>query len=75
MPESDSEGPLCGRDSGTSGMFKEPEIDTITEDELINEVRMIYAGLVMVEKKCIEVDRRQTESKADLSGSQPYGKP
>ena len=41
-------------------MFKEPEIDTITEKQLINEVNMIYAGLVMVEMKCIEVDNTAT---------------
>ncbi|KAJ5304599.1 uncharacterized protein N7443_004259 [Penicillium atrosanguineum] len=51
-------------------MFRQPETNPITEEQLINEVRGIYAGLVMVEKKCIEIDKQQTESKAELSGSQ-----
>ena len=29
---------------------------------MINEVRGIYVGLVMVEKKCIEIDKQQSES-------------
>lgn len=37
------------------------------EEQLINEVRGIYAGLVMVEKKCIEIDKQQSESKTPLS--------
>jgi hypothetical protein len=51
-------------------MFRQPETNPITEEQLINEVRGIYAGLVMVEKKCIEIDKQQTESTAELSGSQ-----
>lgn len=41
----------------------------LTEDQLINEVGATYAGLAMVEKKCIEVDKRQTELKTQLSES------
>jgi hypothetical protein len=51
-------------------MYKQPETNPITEDQLINEVRSIYAGLVMVEKKCIEVDKQQSESNVELSGLQ-----
>lgn len=47
-------------------MFRQPKTVPITEDQLIKEVRGIYTGLVMVEKKCIEIDRRQAESKAEL---------
>lgn len=36
----------------------------------MNDVCLIYAGLVSVEKKCIEFDKRQTESQAKLSGLQ-----
>lgn len=56
--------------TGYQGMFKQPETNPITEEQLINEVRGIYAGLVMVEKKCIEIDKQQAESKAELSGAQ-----
>ncbi|OQE92683.1 hypothetical protein PENNAL_c0007G09508 [Penicillium nalgiovense] len=51
-------------------MFRQPETHTITEEQLINEVRGIYTGLVMVEKKCIEIDRQQAQSKAELSQPQ-----
>jgi hypothetical protein len=51
-------------------MFRQPETHPITEEQLINEVRGIYTGLVMVEKKCIEIDRQQAESKAELSKTQ-----
>ncbi|KAJ6117912.1 DNA/RNA-binding domain E.t1.c1-type [Penicillium sp. IBT 18751x] len=51
-------------------MFRQPETDPITEGQLSNEVRAIYAGLVMSEKKCIEIDKRQAESKAEVSGAQ-----
>ncbi|KAJ5689430.1 DNA/RNA-binding domain E.t1.c1-type [Penicillium macrosclerotiorum] len=57
-------------DLATQEMLRQLETNPITEEQLINEVRGIYAGLVMVEKKCIEVDREQTESRAELSESQ-----
>ncbi|OOQ85751.1 hypothetical protein PEBR_26034 [Penicillium brasilianum] len=66
-----SRGPSSeSQDSDTPPMFKQFDTNAITEDQLINEVRNIYAGLVMVEKKCIEVDKQQTESKDELSGTQ-----
>ncbi|KAJ6164560.1 DNA/RNA-binding domain E.t1.c1-type [Penicillium chermesinum] len=51
-------------------LFKQPVTSPISEEQLINEVRGIYAGLVMVEKKCIELDKQQIESRAELSESQ-----
>ncbi|KAJ5182848.1 DNA/RNA-binding domain E.t1.c1-type [Penicillium capsulatum] len=54
---------------GYHGMFKQPETNPITEEQLVNEVRGIYAGLVMVEKKCIEFDKQQAETGEDLSPS------
>ncbi|KAJ6132339.1 hypothetical protein N7471_007554 [Penicillium samsonianum] len=51
-------------------MFRQPDTHAITEEQLINEVRGIYTGLVMVEKKCIEIDRQQAQSKAELSQAQ-----
>ena len=42
----------------------------ITEEQLVNEVRGIYAGLVMVEKKCIETDKQQSQSPNKLSNLQ-----
>ncbi|KAH8585923.1 hypothetical protein B0O99DRAFT_657066 [Bisporella sp. PMI_857] len=37
----------------------QPEIRPISQEQLVAEVRGIYAGLVMVEAKCIEVDNKQ----------------
>ena len=36
-------------------MLLQPETRPITQEQLVNEVKGIYAGLVMVEKKCVEV--------------------
>ncbi|KAJ5286834.1 hypothetical protein N7478_002520 [Penicillium angulare] len=44
--------------------------DILTIEELIEEVRGIYSGLAMVEKKCIEIDKQQMDSESDLSPSQ-----
>lgn len=40
--------------------FKQPETRPISHDQLVIEVKGIYAGLVLVEAKCIEVDEKQT---------------
>jgi hypothetical protein len=53
--------------TASHGIFLQPETHPITDEQLINEVRGIYAGLVMVEKKCIEIDKQQSESKTALS--------
>ena len=51
-------------------MIKQLQTHLVTEEQLINEVKEIYTGLVMVEKKCIESDRQQEQSKAKLSQPQ-----
>lgn len=58
-----------GRPGGTEshGIYLQPNTHKITEEQLVNEVRGIYAGLVMVEKKCIEIDKQQSESPNKLS--------
>ncbi|XEU97220.1 hypothetical protein FSHL1_002506 [Fusarium sambucinum] len=43
----------------TSRMMRQPETRPISQDQLVAEVKGIYAGLVMVETKCIEVDKAQ----------------
>ena len=43
--------PLPPNDS----ILLQPETRPITQEQLVNEVKGIYAGLVMVEKKCVEV--------------------
>lgn len=44
----------------------QPETRPISQEQLVAEVKGIYAGLVMVEAKCIEVDNKQaTLAQAD----------
>lgn len=40
-------------------MIKQPDTRPISQEQLVAEVKGIYAGLVMVESKCIEVDSAQ----------------
>ncbi|KAK3315964.1 hypothetical protein B0H66DRAFT_592224 [Apodospora peruviana] len=46
------------RDDSTE-LIKEPETRPISQEQLVAEVKAIYAGLVMVEKKCLEIDNAQ----------------
>ncbi|KAI1319057.1 hypothetical protein F5Y16DRAFT_418275 [Xylariaceae sp. FL0255] len=41
-------------------LIKQPESRPISQEQLVAEVKGIYAGLVMVESKCIEVDNAQS---------------
>ncbi|KAI0147282.1 hypothetical protein GGR57DRAFT_256668 [Xylariaceae sp. FL1272] len=43
-------------------LIKQPEIRPISQEQLVAEVKGIYAGLVMVESKCIEVDNAQSSN-------------
>ncbi|KAK7428304.1 hypothetical protein QQZ08_005201 [Neonectria magnoliae] len=45
-----------------SRMMLQPETRPISQDQLVAEVKGIYAGLVMVETKCIEVDNAQSSN-------------
>lgn len=47
-------------DPPVSAMIKQPATRPISEEQLVAEVKGIYAGLVMVESKCIEVDSAQS---------------
>jgi hypothetical protein len=46
------------------------EAQPMTQEQLVNEVRGIYAGLVMVEKKCVEIDAQQLGNPDKLSYEQ-----
>ncbi|KAK7414274.1 hypothetical protein QQX98_006871 [Neonectria punicea] len=46
-------------------MMQQPETRPISQDQLVAEVKGIYAGLVMVEAKCIEVDNAQSSNTDD----------
>ncbi|KAF5660634.1 hypothetical protein FCIRC_12065 [Fusarium circinatum] len=43
-----------------SNMMRQPATQSISQEQLIAEVKGIYAGLVMVETKCFEVDNGQS---------------
>ena len=43
-------------------MLLQPETRPISHDQLVIEVKGIYAGLVMVEAKCIDIDEKQTSA-------------
>ncbi|KAI0385143.1 hypothetical protein F5Y04DRAFT_292624 [Hypomontagnella monticulosa] len=47
-------------DTDSEKLIKQPETRPISQEQLIAEVKGIYAGLVMVESKCIEVDNAQS---------------
>lgn len=49
----------------------QPETRPISQEQLVAEVKGIYAGLVMVEAKCIEVDNKQ----ATLAQADPSAQP
>lgn len=48
-----------GEDQAIPALLKQPETRPISSEQLVAEVKGIYAGLVMVESKCIEVDNAQ----------------
>jgi hypothetical protein len=52
-------------------IIREPETRPISQEQLVAEVKGIYAGLVMVEAKCIEVDSRQAVLAQGDPASQP----
>ncbi|KAM5528100.1 telomerase-binding protein EST1A protein [Fusarium oxysporum f. sp. phaseoli] len=66
-------GPSPNDDGSTSKMMRQPETRPISQDQLVAEVKGIYAGLVMVETKCIEVDNAQssnTDANSKLNNEQ-----
>ncbi|KAK0632258.1 hypothetical protein B0T14DRAFT_559970 [Immersiella caudata] len=46
-------------EESSTELIKQPETRPISQEQLVAEVKGIYAGLVMVENKCIEVDNAQ----------------
>jgi hypothetical protein len=52
-------------------LIKQPETRPISQDQLIAEVKGIYAGLVIVESKCIKIDNAQSsQSETKLNNEQ-----
>lgn len=51
-------------------MLLQPATRPISQEQLVNEVKGIYAGLVMVEKKCVEICQQQAQTTNKLSNEQ-----
>ncbi|KAI3565815.1 hypothetical protein IWW34DRAFT_641977 [Fusarium oxysporum f. sp. albedinis] len=65
--------PPSNDNDSTSKLMRQPETRPISQDQLVAEVKGIYAGLVMVETKCIEVDNAQssnTDTNSKLNNEQ-----
>ena len=52
-------------------MVRQPETRPISPEQLIAEAKGIYAGLIMVEAKCCEVDAKQHQAALEADGRQP----
>jgi hypothetical protein len=52
------------------GLFLQPNPRPLSQEQLASEVKSIYAGLTMVETKCIHVDRAQAEASQSLYSEQ-----
>ncbi|RYP29533.1 hypothetical protein DL766_005337 [Monosporascus sp. MC13-8B] len=66
-----AESDVANADNETTKLIKQPETRPISQDQLVAEVKGIYAGLVMVESKCIEVDNAQSsQNDAKLNDEQ-----
>ncbi|EPE25308.1 TPR-like protein [Glarea lozoyensis ATCC 20868] len=62
--------PLSPSAAPKSNLIPQPETRPISQEQLVAEVKSIYAGLVMVEAKCIEVDKKQaTQAQANETQS------
>lgn len=54
------------------GMILQPDSSPISQDQLAAEVKGIYAGLVMVEAKCINIDAAQAHDVTSRLGSEQW---
>ena len=55
---------------GDTSMVLQPDTRPITAEQLVNEVKGIYSGLVMVEKKCVEIIAQRASTGGKLSNDQ-----
>lgn len=62
-PQAEAEADDYTEDPSVSQLIRQPETRPISQEQLVAEVKGIYAGLVMVESKCIEVDNAQSANK------------
>ena len=77
-PEDDAPASPVGHDDdedgdtpeGDTSLLLQPDTKPITQEQLINEVKGIYAGLVMVEKKAVEITQARSKAANKLSNDQ-----
>lgn len=72
-PGTDGSSSSQAEENPTGSLFRQLPASVISQEQLIAEVRGIYAGLVMVESKCIEVANVQSvykSSSATLTSEQ-----
>ncbi|KAI0388347.1 hypothetical protein F5Y17DRAFT_470485 [Xylariaceae sp. FL0594] len=63
--------PGGGEHDDSLRLIKQPDTRPISQEQLVAEVKGIYAGLMMVESKCIEVDNAQSsQSDTKLNNEQ-----
>ncbi|TVY68922.1 EST/SMG-like protein [Lachnellula suecica] len=62
--------PVTSKEESLDIMLQ-PETRPISQEQLVAEVKGIYAGLVMVEAKCIEVDNKQAALAQADAGAPP----
>ena len=55
---------------GDSTMLLQPDTRPITAEQIVNDVKGIYSGLVMVEKKCVEIIAQRSSTGGKLSNDQ-----
>ena len=60
---------MCTAPEVQPKMLFQPETRPISHDQLVTEVKAIYAGLVMVEVKCIDIDEKQTAAAQEKDSS------
>ncbi|KAG7290673.1 hypothetical protein NEMBOFW57_000676 [Staphylotrichum longicolle] len=61
LPPARALAPPLPADDSPMEIIKLPETRSISQEQLVAEVKGTYAGLVMIESKCIEVDNAQRE--------------
>jgi hypothetical protein len=51
-------------------MLQQPETRPITQEQLVNEIRGTYTGLVTIERRLVEIDQRHTSTTDKLPNKQ-----
>ena len=60
------------RDSGYTGLILQPYSSPLSQDQLAAEVKGIYAELVVVEAKCINIDTAQAAEPKSVLGAEHW---